>query len=256
MARGLEHRAQEHGKPHIARFTASFVRPVPIVPLHLEVEDTRVGTKSVELRATLSTADERKPLMVATALAVPSQPENNIEEKYMVPCKPSKSITEATPIRFEMFQEGLHHYAAAMELRLVHGRLTKGPCCMWFRTTIPLVALHEDLEKEISSDGSVPKGLSDAISPLQRVLLAADSCNGISSSVEWDEYLFMNPDITVHVVRPLIGEWVCMDARTDACIGGHGVSSGTLMDETGVVGHALQSLIVERRAQSTAPGKL
>ena len=51
-------------------------------------------------------------------------------------------------------------------------------------------------------------------SPLQRVLVAADSGNGVSATLDWDRYLFINVDLTVHLHRPLDGEWVCLDSIT------------------------------------------
>ena len=50
--------------------------------------------------------------------------------------------------------------------------------------------------------------------PLQRVLIAADSGNGISSTLDFRRYLFINVDLTVHLHRLPAGEWVCLDAVT------------------------------------------
>ena len=59
-------------------------------------------------------------------------------------------------------------------------------------------------------------------SPLQRVLAVADSGNGISAVMSWDEWLFINPELTVHVLRPPEGEWVVLDAATTIAPGGAG----------------------------------
>ena len=50
--------------------------------------------------------------------------------------------------------------------------------------------------------------------PLQRVLVAADVGNGVSASLDYRRYLFINVDLTVHLERMPEGEWVCVDAVT------------------------------------------
>ena len=49
---------------------------------------------------------------------------------------------------------------------------------------------------------------------MQRVLAVADSGNGVSAVLSWDDWLFINPELTVHVLRPPVGEWVVLDAAT------------------------------------------
>ena len=46
------------------------------------------------------------------------------------------------------------------------------------------------------------------------MLVAADSGNGVSAALDWREHLFINTDLTVHLLRPPEGEWVCLDAVT------------------------------------------
>ena len=89
-------------------------------------------------------------------------------------------------------------YHTAMEYRFLSGSFTEpGPAVVWMRMRQPLV------------EGEDP-------SPLQRVLVAADSGNGVSAALDWSRYLFINVELTVHLHRGLVGEWVCMDAITIA----------------------------------------
>ncbi len=30
----------------------------------------------------------------------------------------------------------------------------------------------------------------------------------------WEEYLFINPDLTLYIERPPVGEWVALEAQT------------------------------------------
>jgi hypothetical protein len=79
------------------------------------------------------------------------------------------------------------------------------------------------------------------------VLTAADSGNGISNVLDFDKYLFVNPDLTVVLHRYPAGEWVAMDARTTLGGAGIGVAESTLHDERGPIGHGLQSLFIAAR---------
>jgi hypothetical protein len=116
-----------------------------------------------------------------------------------------------------------------MEVRFTTGAfLTPGPATAWFRMRVPLVA-------------------GEAPSPLSRVLVAADSGNGISNVLDWQRHLFINADLTVHLLRYPAGEWVCLDARTFIDGAGIGLTDTGLYDERGAIGRAAQSLFVDQR---------
>ncbi len=76
---------------------------------------------------------------------------------------------------------------------------------------------------------------------------AADFGNGISSAVRWDQYLFINPELTVYLLRQPEGEWIGNDATTAIDPGGIGVADATLHDARGPFARAVQSLVVAKR---------
>jgi hypothetical protein len=84
-------------------------------------------------------------------------------------------------------------------------------------------------------------------SPLQRVLVAADSGNGVSAALDWRRYLFINVDLSVHLHRMPEGEWVCLDAVTLPQPNGVGMADTALFDERGPIGRAAQTLLVDER---------
>jgi hypothetical protein len=84
-------------------------------------------------------------------------------------------------------------------------------------------------------------------SPLQRLAAAGDFGNGISAALSWDEYLFINPDLTLYVERPPVGEWICLQSQTILADRGIGTAESVLYDERGRVGRATQALLVARR---------
>ena len=81
--------------------------------------------------------------------------------------------------------------------------------------------------------------------PLQRVMVAADTGNGISATLDWRRFLFINCDLTVQLMRLPAGEWICLEATTT--IGQIGVTETSLWDEEGRIGSALQTLLVRSR---------
>ena len=119
-------------------------------------------------------------------------------------------------------------YHTAMEVRFVAGSFVgPGPATAWMRMRHPLVP------------GETP-------SPLCRVLAAADSGNGISASLDYRRWRFINPDLTVYLMRPPVGEWVALEASTTAAAG-VGLADTTLHDARGPIGRSAQALFVERR---------
>jgi len=84
-------------------------------------------------------------------------------------------------------------------------------------------------------------------SGVERVMAAADFGNGISFGINPARWTFINPDLTVHLLRPPAGEWVGM--RTTSWYGGEGagLAESELFDEGGRIGRSCQSLLVEER---------
>jgi acyl-CoA thioesterase len=103
-----------------------------------------------------------------------------------------------------------------------------GPATVWTRLREPIVPDEE------------PTGL-------QRVLAVADSGNGVSAALPWEQWLFINPELTVHLRREPRGEWICLDAETTIVHGGAGLARSTLSDDDGVVALGTQSLLVAPR---------
>ncbi len=103
-----------------------------------------------------------------------------------------------------------------------------GPAQVWVRLTVPVVP------------GETP-------SPLQRVAAAADFGNGVSAVVPFDRYVFVNPDLTIHLERMPEGDWVGLDASTRLGTPGTALAQSALWDRRGPIGRALQGLYVESR---------
>ena len=125
-------------------------------------------------------------------------------------------------------------YHTAMEVRFVHGAFTEpGPALAWMRMRVPLV------------EGEEPE-------PLHRVLVAADSGNGVSSPLDYREWMFINADVSVTLRRHPDGEWVGLDASTYPEADGVGMSDTRLRDERGMIGRANQACSSRPRTSTPA----
>jgi acyl-coenzyme A thioesterase PaaI-like protein len=212
----------------VGRFTVAFHRPVPIDVFRVAVETVREGRKVRVVRAGLLGADG-KPFATAEGLLLrradlgAEVPAAGDTRKDGMP-RPDA----CAPFVFPFFSARVG-YHVAMECRHMHGMFGEGVMGLWLRMRVPLVA------------GEPP-------SPLQRVACAADSGNGVSIALDLAKYTFLNPDLTVTLARELEGEWVGLDARTAFGDDGIGLSDTRLLDERGVVGRGLQTLLVERRS--------
>ncbi len=226
----------------MARITFEILRAVPITPLRVEARVARPG-RSVELvKATLS--DDEGAVIRANAWRIRRARVHlppglgSTDGPGLIGSSPSTlrpgfappGPEGASPGRFPETGQAVG-YHTAMEYRFVRGGFAdRGPALAWMRMRHPLVA------------GENP-------SPLVRVLVAADSGNGVSATLDWSRYLFINVELTVHVHRPLTGDWVCLDAITIPEPDGVGIADTGLYDERGPVGRAVQALLVGEREE-------
>jgi hypothetical protein len=201
----------------LARVTFEILGPVPVAEVEVESQVVRPGRTVELLEAQLSAGG--RPVMTARAWRLPS---TEAPAAGASPA-PVRRPDEETPPPHDF------GYGHAVELRFAAGGwFEHGPATAWTRLKVGVVPGEEP-------------------SPLQRVLAVADSGNGISAVMSWDEWLFINPELTVHVLRPPAGDWVVLDAATTIATGGAAVARSVLSDEAGPVAYGAQSLLVAPR---------
>jgi hypothetical protein len=230
IARAFEHAVADDPGLQISRVTIELLAPVPLATLDVAASVYRAGRKVRRLDATLSAAG--RPIARASALAVRTAP-GDLAPVALDPHEPPPPPERGTPFTFPVFHASGVGYATAVDARCVRGGYPKNPTTVWIRARVALV------------DGEPP-------SPLQRVMIAADSGNGVAVVLDPRRYTFMNADLTVYLHRLPEGEWVCLDAVTAAVPGGVGVATSRLFDARGALGWALQGLVVEARDSGSA----
>ncbi len=207
----------------VGRITFEIMRAVPIAALQVEARVVRPGRRVQLVQASLS--DREGEVMRATAWRLRTAPVQLPELPQAEP-PPGPEAGEHRDFPPTGQKVGYH---TAMEYRFLEGAFMEpGPATVWMRMRQPLVG------------GEQP-------SPLQRVLTAADSGNGVSMTLDWSRYLFINVDLSVHLERMPVGEWVCLDAVTLPQPNGVGVADTLLLDEQGRIGRALQTLLIGKR---------
>jgi Thioesterase-like superfamily len=218
VARAVERHEPRAGM-RVGRITLEILRPVPLAPLSLSVETVRPGRSVELLEASLSGPEGE--LITARAWRVKAS-DLELDEQEPPPPGPEAGA------QGKFFATGQDvGYHTAMEYRFVEGGfLVPGPATVWMRARVPLVAGEET-------------------TPLERVLVTADSGNGVSAALDWRQTIFVNTDLTVHLVREPVGEWVCLDAVTH--VDGLGMADSALYDERGRIGRAVQTLLVRSR---------
>ncbi len=85
------------------------------------------------------------------------------------------------------------------------------------------------------------------ISPVQRLLTCVDSASGAGAALDVADWAFLNTDLTVHVLRPPVGEWICLDAETTLGPGSVGIATSAVYDELGLVARSAQALLIAKR---------
>jgi hypothetical protein len=78
-----------------------------------------------------------------------------------------------------------------------------------------------------------------------RVAACADFGSGVGNAVRLTNAAAINPEVSIHVHRHPAGEWVCLESGAWAEAHGVGMAESRLYDEHGVIGRAVQSLLVE-----------
>lgn len=214
----------------VSRLTVELFRVVPLIPLRIETEVVREGKRIQHVRVEVFDQDgtqlclgnvqrlrvadlpmSGEAVAPSTGFPLPEEIESRVGEAWGVG---SRDKT--------MF----HRHA--MEVREVEGGFEEiGPATVWMRLAKPMIAGEEN-------------------TPLQRLAATADFCNGISRALDYRSWVFMNPDLTVHVGRYPVGDWVGLSAESTYGDRGRGLATGTLWDTTGWLGRSTQSLYLDR----------
>lgn len=209
---------------HVARMTLDLIRPVPVAPLEIKIDVQRDGRKIQVCNVTLLHEGVAcvRAMVLKIRQAETELPDLVIDEQVTLP---GPEQGRESRIRFTDYEQ----FAGGVTLRSVRGSFGElGPGAVWFR------AHRQIIEGE-------------PITPLMRAAMTGDFCNGVSAVLDFNEWIFINADLTISLSRMPVGEWILLDAQTWLGDHGAGLAFAKLGDERGYFGRAIQSLVIERR---------
>jgi Thioesterase-like superfamily len=215
----------------IARLGFELLKPIPLAPLTLTTRFVRTGRRVQELAAEL-TADlgtgAEEPICRASALRLQPVP-GGLPGSGQAPPAPMPGPEHGEATEFALNRAaGTSFATSGMEMSWLNDPWGQGPGKVWMRLRHPLLP-------------------DEPPTPLVRAVATADFGNGVSAELPFEDYLFINADLTIHLWRRPQGEWIGLDARTLLQDGGMGVAESVLHDERGSVGRAFQTLVVQSR---------
>jgi len=245
FARGMEGMPAENMEgPLLARLTVELERPVGLAPIQVTTRLVRPGYK-VELLDALATQEGRvvararglklRQLNEGAQASVPQVglPKDHIgspEASALADWRPRSPLASSGRIgsgdgEDEENQHAFHR--SGVEIRFASGSFKDlGPAMVWIRLLTKVLAGEEP-------------------TPAQRAAATADFSNGVSAVVPFDQWKYINPEVTIHLIREPQGEWIGLDARTVISQTGTGLATSNMWDRENLVGHAAQELIVE-----------
>lgn len=223
---------ENHPEPgfRIARLTVEFLGTIPRADVTVRTDVIRDGKRIRLIEATMTSGGRKVALARAWQIAAGDDgllagAEFKGAKEIEIPALPAPQPQGG-------FGRPGWGYGESVEGRRVRGAYRgTGYAQVWMRPRIPLVA-GQDMH------------------PLDRVLVVADSANGVSARLEMGEWLYIPPAVTVTLNRYPAGEWVLISARSDLADDGLGSTAGTLSDSGGVIGSVTQPLLIAR-----APGR-
>ena len=207
----------------VGRFTMELLGPVPVGPLSVQASVVRPG-RSVDLcEAVLYGERAGRPVARAAAWRFPAGTDGPGSAERPLLHQPDDGEPRDRPASWS------GGYLDAVEWRWIKGATTEaGPAVVWMRPRVPLL------------DG-------ETMSPVQRLMACVDSASGVSAELDPAQWGFLNTELTVHVLRPPVGEWLCLDAETTLGAGNVGMATSSVYDERGLVARSAQALLVVRR---------
>ncbi len=199
-----------------AHVTIDLIRGVPFGPNQGRAEVVRQGHKMQMVESFIIAGGE--PVARARVMRVREA------ETPVVPVPMPYPLVEDLPDQPFFNAQGV--FGDLLESRIVRGMTGEpGPGAVWVRFPCDVVA-------------------GSPHNPVVCAAMLADFPNGVSNVLERGRWSFANIDISLHMARRPVGEWLLVDAATLALGQGLGLANAVLADRDGIFGQAHQTLFV------------
>lgn len=225
LGRALERLPEAHDRV-VGRFTMELLGPVPVGPLVSSARVVRPGRSVVLAESVLHDPAAGRDVASARAWLFPRGTGPGTAGPGTA--GPAPGHGPGSGVRREVPGSWHPGYLDAVEWRWISGSVAEpGPGVVWMRPP----ALVE----------------GETTSPVTRMLACVDSASGAGSELDVTEWGFLNTDLTVHVLREPVGEWVCLEAGATLGPGSVGIATSSVWDELGLVAQSAQALLVVPR---------
>jgi hypothetical protein len=212
----------------VSRYTADLVRPVPLGKrVHVEHEIVREGKKIQVVRQHLLVDGVEHVRTTALRLRV---------EDMSGPDVPESTTDDDPGATLAPLEAGVSHrgnpqapgFLGGIDLRRTP-RLDGEGFGSWLRLDAAVVA-------------------GEPVRDTARLTVGFDFANLIGVDVKPDQLTLINPDVTAHVLRAPVDEWIAIvgETRFEPALG-RGVSTGTLSDSAGLFAIVSISQLIQRR---------
>jgi len=213
------------GPMRLGRISVDFLGPIPLQEVVVEVSPIKPGRRVHLTEARMSVTGRVAVTARAWHIATGDTPPAPAQEQIQPPPVPSRQ----TPQHFYPGLADDWGYGRSIEWRFTRGGFDSfGAADVWTRVRLPLI-----------------EGV--ALTSQDRVLIAADSANGLSLSLPMEQWLSIPPTMTATLLRPPAGEWVHMACRTHLAGDGIGLAHADMSDVHGFIGEVAQPLLLLRR---------
>ncbi|WP_120634304.1 thioesterase family protein [Ruegeria sp. EL01] len=206
----------------LTRLTVDLLRPLPLAGLRVAAETTRHTKTLATTRVTVHDLDDTL-CCTATTMHLVRKDLSSVPSAASEKLSISDTVDGPFPIgQMRHDLPGFAHFVDVVYPK--GGNQGPGPKTIWMRAP-PLL------------DGEIQ-------SPIQSICPLADCGNGISWNVPPTEMGFMNTDLTLHIHREPVSDWLASDSVSHWQSSGIGMSQSVLYDTQGPVGTALQTLVL------------
>ena len=228
LARSLE-RCSPRAGTRLGRITTEILGPVPVADIEVRARVERPGSRvemlSAELRAVRPDGSDRT-VARATAWRIATSDTTSAVHDADLPLEPGPNDCESGWSFADDWHGG---YLDSLEIRGASSpEKPRGAGRAWARPLVPLV------------DGEEPTALT-------RLMSVADIANGVGARLPVSDWTFLNTELTVHVFREPLGEWVGVQSETSIGPDGIGMCAGVVYDRIGPVGRTSQILEIRAR---------
>lgn len=222
---GLIARALEQLIPdqRLTRLTVNLQRPIPFSGFRITTNIIRQG-RTVTLTEASLVDNDGSVKITAAALHLTERPAHPYPTHSQALLNPDDAPVGPFPIKTTLHDKPAFN-GTGVETRYPIGENDQpGPTTAWLKT-VPLLP-------------------DEKPSPFQRICPLADCGNAFGRNADPDQTMFMNADLTLVLHRDPVGEWLGSRSVGYWEPTSIGLADAQLFDKNGIVGRALQTLVL------------